>query len=531
MPGQPPGQDRVRTAEVIAALCLATDLGMGFPLEHGLQSTLLAMRLCDLLGVDSETRSQTYYGCLLLYIGCTADAEVAADMFEEGALAAHFNPVMYGAPAETMAGVLRALAGTRGAGPVRMLRAARTLPRALAGHRRHIDALCEVGVMLSARLGMTPEVQRLFAFQTERWDGKAYPGRHRGADIPLAVRIAHVARDGMLQHTIGGAAFAADVVRARGGGAFDPSIAALFAQHASELLDMDDVGSIWEKTLAVEPQPWLVLDGTAIDAALAAMGDFADLVSPYLVGHSSGVAALAASAAQRYGFGTEGVVAIQRAAHVHDIGRVAISAHAWQKAGSLTTDDWERVRLHPYQSERVLCRSAFLNQLANCATSHHERVDGSGYHRGAIAAALSPAARLLAVADAYHAMTEARPHRPALTPDEAAASLEGEANAGRLDPGCVTAVLTAAGHRPPRLQRPAGLTEREAQVLGLLARGLQTKQVARVLGVSTKTADRHVQNAYAKIGISTRAAAALFAMQHGLTAWGELPMGRPSSHT
>jgi DNA-binding NarL/FixJ family response regulator len=88
----------------------------------------------------------------------------------------------------------------------------------------------------------------------------------------------------------------------------------------------------------------------------------------------------------------------------------------------------------------------------------------------------------------------------------------------------VHAVVEAAGLRPPPVPHPAGLTDREARVVGLLARGLQTKQVARFLGISAKTADRHVQNAYVKIGVSTRAAAAVFAMQHGLVAWGELPM-------
>ena len=116
------------------------------------------------------------------------------------------------------------------------------------------------------------------------------------------------------------------------------------------------------------------------------------------------------------------------------------------------------------------------------------------------------------------------PHREALPPSQASDMLSQEARAGRLDANSVAAVLEAAGQHPPRLARPAGLTEREAEVVGLLARGLQTKQIARALGISIKTADRHVQNAYAKIGVSTRAAATVFAMQHGLAAWGELPM-------
>jgi HD-GYP domain-containing protein (c-di-GMP phosphodiesterase class II) len=219
-------------------------------------------------------------------------------------------------------------------------------------------------------------------------------------------------------------------------------------------------------------------------------------------------------------------VQVSRAALVHDLGRVAVPVRIWQQAAPLTPDDWERVRLHAYYSERVLTRSPFLAALAVVASYHHERLDGSGYHRGTAATELTPPARLLATADAYHAMTEPRPHRAAYSPAQAAETLGQEARAGRLDPDAVTAVLEAAGQRVPRIGRPAGLTEREAEVVALLARGLQTKQVARRLGISVKTADHHVQNAYAKIGVSTRAAAALFAMQHGLTSWGELPIGR-----
>jgi HD-GYP domain-containing protein (c-di-GMP phosphodiesterase class II) len=220
------------------------------------------------------------------------------------------------------------------------------------------------------------------------------------------------------------------------------------------------------------------------------------------------------------------VRAIARAGLVHDLGRVAVHPRIWQKPGPLTADDWEQVRLHPYQTQRVLSRSAFLAELAPVAGAHHERLDGSGYHRAASAPALGAPARLLAAADAYQAMTEPRPHRAPLPPEQAARALADEASRGRLDPDAVTAVVEAAGQPPPHVERPAGLTEREAEVVVMLARGLQTKQVARGLGISVKTADHHVQNAYRKLGVSTRAGATLFAMEHGLLAWGELPMAR-----
>ena len=519
----------MRAAEVVAALSLGTDLGMGFALEHGLHATLVAMRLGERLGVDSETARQTYYGCLLFYIGCTADAEVSAELFDEDALATHFAPVMFGSPVQTMVGVLRALAGPTAPSPMRVALAAGRLPRAVRGHRAHIAALCEVAQMLTDRLGLPAGVRGLFADLTERWDGKGEPGRCRGEEIPLPIRIMQVARDATFQCVLGGPDHAARVVRERAGHAFDPAIAGVLADLAGDILADDSNSSAWAETLAREPVPWFMLAGEQIDRALSAVGEFTDLLSPYLVGHSAGVADLSADAARRCRLPDPDVVALRRAALVHDVGRVAVPARIWQKGGPLSADEWERVRLHAYHSERILCRSPFLAVLTPSATSHHERLDGTGYHRGASAAELGLPARLLAAADAYHAMIELRPFREALSPQQAARTLGDEARAGRLDAEAVGAVLETAGHHAPRLGQPAGLTEREVQVVALLARGQQTKQVARALGISAKTADRHVQNAYAKIGVSTRAAAAVFAMQHGLTTWGELPIPRPRS--
>jgi HD-GYP domain-containing protein (c-di-GMP phosphodiesterase class II) len=522
-----PGGERVRAAEVIAVLSLATDLGIGVPLEHGLQSTLVAMRLGERLGVDPDTASQTYYACLLFYVGCTADAEVAAETFgDDDALTTYALPARFGSRPEMMAGLMRALASSGSLAPVRAMQMVRGMPRAAREFKGHITAFCEVAQMLTDQLGLPASMQGLFGYLVERWDGKGLPGRARGEEIPLPVRIAAVARDAAFQRLLGGAEFAAGVVRKRAGGAFDPAVATPLADAAAELLDLDADASAWEQTLAGEPGPPLTLEGEVIDRALGAMGDFADLASPYLVGHSAGVAELATAAAQQCRLDAADLVRIRRGALVHDLGRVAVPVRIWQKAAPLTPDDWERVRLHAYHSERVLARSRFLAALAPVASFHHERLDGSGYHRGTAAADITPPARLLAAADAYHAMTEPRPHRAALSPGQAAEALGREAAAGRLDPDAVTAVLEVAGHRVPRIERPAGLTEREAEVVALLARGLQTKQVARRLGISVKNADHHIQNAYAKIGVSTRAAAALFAMQHGLTAWGELPIGR-----
>ncbi|MGH2655757.1 MAG: HD domain-containing phosphohydrolase [Actinomycetota bacterium] len=511
-----PESESVRAAEVIAAACLATDLGMGFPFEHGLHGTLMAMRLADHLDVDPETASHTYHASLLMYSGCTTDANIASRIFA-GSRTESVTPVQFGSAAEALGGVTRALSPPDHPLHQRAYEIARRLVPAARFRKPHFAALCEVAEMMAKRLGLPPAVHTLFAYLTERWDGRGVLKRAKAEEIPLSIRIVQVARDAAYQRLVGSDDHVVDVIRQRAGHAFDPAIADRFAKEAPDILAAaDPPGSAWEATLASEPRPWLALEGEAIDRALAGIGDFADLGSPYLSGHSRGVADLAAAAARIRGFDPADVALMRRAGFVHDVGRVAIDPRVWQKPAALTVDDWEQVRLHPYHAERVLLRSAPLATLAEVACAHHERLDGTGYHRRVSAASLTRGARLLAAADAFHAMQEPRPHRDALPPDRAAALLGEEAGAGRQDPEMVAAVIEAAGQPAPRVVRPAGLTEREAEVVGLLARGLQTKQVARRLGISMKTADRHIQNAYRKIGVSTRAAATLFAMEQGL---------------
>ena len=236
-----------------------------------------------------------------------------------------------------------------------------------------------------------------------------------------------------------------------------------------------------------------------------------------MVGHSNHVATLAGDAAALAGLGAGDVSDIRRAGWVHDLGRVAVSAATWGRRGPLSRDEWEGVRLHPYHTERILDGARSLAAIRAVAILHHERLDGSGYTRAAPAGLLSLGARLLATADVYAAMTEPRPHRTPHERDAAAAALRSEARAGRLDGGAVEAVLAAAGQRPRR--RPeavAGLTAREIEVLGLVARGRTNREIAEELVVSLKTVDAHVQHVYAKAQVRTRAGATVFAMEHGM---------------
>lgn len=509
-------EERVRTADVIASLCLATDLGMGFPFEHGLSATLTTMRLCDAMGVDAETAQVTYHVSLLMYSGCTVDAEERAGLFGDS-FTQHHTHRQFGSQLESLVGIAGALPSPEASWPVRAYQVATRLPKARSFALRHFVAFCEVAGMLADRLGLPPAVEEVFPYLSERWDGAGMLGRARGEEVPLPLRITHVGRDATYQRLRADDEQVVETIRSRSGHAFDPDVVDAFLANAADVLGPREPDeSAWDAVLEAEPEPRLTLVDEQVDRALWAMGAFADTASPYLTGHSAGVGDLAGRAAGILGMGTDDATALRRAGYLHDLGRVAVEPRVWCKNGSLSAGEWEQVRLHPYHTERVLVRSPFLAPYARIACAHHERLDASGYHRGVDAAALSKRARLLAAADAFQSKTEPRPYREALSPEEATGALVRRAEAGRLDADMVVAVAEAADQEPPQVRRPAGLTEREVEVIGLLARGRATKQIASSLGIATKTADRHIQNIYGKIEVSSRAAAALYAVEHGL---------------
>jgi DNA-binding CsgD family transcriptional regulator len=248
-------------------------------------------------------------------------------------------------------------------------------------------------------------------------------------------------------------------------------------------------------------------------------GDLVDLKSPWLHGHSDAVAELAARAGERRGLDPKEIDTLRVAGHLHDLGRVGVSSRIWDKTGGLSATERAQVELHPWHTERILSGVPELAAAARIAAQHHERLDGSGYHRGAVATQLGAASRVLAAADRYRGLVEDRPYRPALSARDAASALDSDVRAGRLEADAVAAVLSEAGHvRGARRSRPAGLTGRQVDVLRLVAAGRSNREIAAALVISRRTAEHHVQDVYARIGVSTRAGAALYAMEHGLLA-------------
>jgi HD-GYP domain-containing protein (c-di-GMP phosphodiesterase class II) len=274
---------------------------------------------------------------------------------------------------------------------------------------------------------------------------------------------------------------------------------------------MLDDPALWDAVLDLEPAGCrLPLDEGVVDAVAETFADFADLKAFWLTGHSRAVAALAAGAARRVGLPAAEQTRLQRAGLLHDLGRAAIPSSVHDKPRALTPAEWEAVRLHPYHAERILARVPPLADLAALAGSHHERLDGSGFHRAAAAAQLPVSSRLIAAADAYEMSTRATPYRPARAPEGAAALLREEARRGRLDSACVEAVVDEARGAPRQRRRATGrLSEREAEVLERIALGAATRDVAAELGITDKTVRHHLEHIYDKLGVGTRTAAAM----------------------
>lgn len=519
MTASPSEAGGIRRADIMAALSIATDLTMGQPLEFALTSCVLAMRLGERLKLDDAAMSDVFAEALLRYIGCNADTDVLASLLgDEIAMRGDFARVDAGRPGEVLPLMIRYLRqANAGASPLRLAAAVIGGLGALHGSTKEMFAgHCEVAQRLAVRLGFGDSVLRALGQLYERWDGRGMPRGLKGEEISVAVRVVALAQDAVTFYRLGGVDAARRIARERRGGAYDPAMVDCFCTHAETALAGLQQTPAWDEVLQLDPAPGGFLDAAQLDQAFRAMGDFVDIKSPFTRGHSTAVAALARDAAERARMSAAEISLAERAALLHDIGQVGISSSVWERRGPLSEREREQVRLHPYYTERILARPADLASIGAIAGLHHERVDGSGYHRAAAAHGIPAVARLVAAADVYQALLEARPHRGAMAPEQAAAVVRDEARGGRLDGDAVSAVLSAAGHRTPRKRPPDQLTDREREVVRLLARGQSMKQVAMALTIAPKTVDNHVQRIYAKCGVSTRAGLAMYAMENDL---------------
>ena len=511
-----PAPPAVRLSELVATLSLVADLGMGRPMERALRQTVIAMRLADAAGLSDEVREAAYYTSLLTWVGCAADTSDLAELFGD-------ETELY---ADTHDGDLAGLSmamfiarhlGRGGSGPRRAAMVGKFFATAGRSIQQVMESHCQAASDLAGRLDLGPDVCQPLLQAFERWDGKGVPGSVGARDLFPAARVVHLADNLEAFHHTGGSEAAVEVARQRRGTQFDPSLVDCFCDHRDEILGGLEEISAWDEVIALDPRLGAALGEADLDRALEAIADFSDLKSTFRLGHSRGVAELAAGAGSSLGVGAGEVVLLRRAALVHDVGTIGVPSGVWDEPKPWTVSQRERARTHPYLTGRMLARTPALAVVGHCASLHHERLDGSGYPHGLRGDAIPATARVLAAADVYHALGEPRPHREASPPRRREEVLRAEVRAGRLDGEAVNAVLAAAGHRVRRrAELPNGLTRREVEVLVLVARGRSNPEVAAELSVSRKTVSSHLEHIYTKLGVSTRTESALYAMRHGL---------------
>jgi HD-GYP domain-containing protein (c-di-GMP phosphodiesterase class II) len=498
-----------RLTDLAGALSLATDLAHGAPPEHQLRVAVLCSRVAAELGLTDDDRRDAFDAGLLRWLGCTAVAQPLAQLMGDE-IASHRRGARFDGPLDPLLEILR----NAGAGlpiPQRvavLAGALRTGPGVLFG------STCEAAADLAGRLGYSADVVGALSVTFERYDGKGWPGKLSGDAIPIAARIAMAAEDIVTIAEFAGPETAEEELSKRAGRQHDPAVVtALRRVHRAAYGDFDS-GDAWELLSAADPRPDRYVGDNEIEERLLVVADMVDLKVPTMAGHSRAVAALSAGAAQVLG-GDQ--VEAGHAGLLHDIGRVSVSNDVWTRSGPLSSADRERIRLAPYHTERIWSRSAWLAPIGALASQHAERLDGSGYHRGLAGSALSPAARVLQAAKRYRSLVEERPHRPAYAPPRAAELLREGAAAGKFDARVVEAVIAAAGGRTKaRRAHPDGLTSREVEVLALVAQGLPNKEIAARLVIAHRTVGHHVAHIYDKIGVTTRAGAALYAMRKQL---------------
>lgn len=512
----------VRRADFLMTLAYATDLATGHSRDFALRSCVLAMRLAEIAGLDEETRRSVYHQALLRYIGCNADTHLLAEAFgDEIALRRDLQRIDIGNKSELAETIVRAITRRFADAPAAEVAEAveRGLAEAMQVSVPILSGHCEVARRIAERIGLSDEICENLGQLYERWDGKGLPRGLSGNAVKLPVRLVTLAQDAIALNEAHGFATMATMIAKRAGGGYEPELAELFLAHAGRLLAGLDEPVDRETILSLEPVPHSLLDEAACEQAYLAIADMIDMRMPLTFGHSRAVAVLADAAGKRLGLPDSDIREVRWAAYTHDLGELSVPVSTWMRSGALTERETDAARLHPYHGERALASLGGDGKaVAALVLRHHERLDGSGYHRYARGNDLSPAARVLAAAEAFQTAREARPHRAAMSDAAAAAKLRAAVKDGKLCHEAVEAVLTCAGQPARRAtsERLAGMTPREIEVLRLIAAGLTAKQAARELDIAPKTADHHIQNLYSKIGVSTRAGAALFALERGL---------------
>ena len=436
----------VALSEVLGALSYALDITEGEPPGHAVRTTAIGMRLAEEIGLGEEERSGLFYALLLKDAGCSSNASRLSSLFaaDDHQTKRAMKVTDWSRSGSLALYTWRSVAA--GGGPLAKARQMRRITQEDEVTRELIGTRCERGAEIARMLELPEDTAEAIRALDEHWDGSGQPLGLRGEEIPLFSRILCLAQTlEVFIRTVGLQGALMMAVKRRGRW-FDPAL-------VEALLSVRDDRAFWAPLEDARQVPavaaWepadrvLTADDDRLDRVADAFSRVIDAKSPYTARHSAEVARWAVATGEVMGMGGDGLRDLHRAGLLHDIGKLAISSRILDKPGKLDADEFAAIREHPRFTHQILQRVACLRGIVETAANHHEKLDGSGYHRGLTAIELSRPARILAVADIFEAMTADRPYREAM-PVEKALSILGEMRGTALCPAAVDAIGVAA---------------------------------------------------------------------------------------
>jgi HD-GYP domain-containing protein (c-di-GMP phosphodiesterase class II) len=424
-------RDLVKLSEVISALSYALDITEGQPKGHAARSCMLGMRIGRELGLDQDQSSALFYALLLKDLGCSSNAGRMCYLFgsDDRQLKREVKTVDWSSLAQSAGYILHNVASGGS-----WLRKLRYFTRVAIGGQRQarelIQLRCDRGAKIARELEFPSLTADAIRSLDEHWDGSGHPSGLRRREIPLLARVLSIAQTAEVFLSEYGLSAALDMVRERSGTWFDPDLTTIF-------ISLKDDAAFWAAfecedpaaaTAAFEPRDMtLIADESRLDRIAECFSQVIDAKSPWTYRHSEGVATITSGIARVMGLGADEVRYMRRAALVHDVGKLGISNLILDKPGKLNDDELAEMRRHTFYTHAILSRVAGFRDLAELASSHHEQLDGKGYHRGLDASQLSTPARILAVADIFEALTAKRPYRQDLSDEEVSTILSRKA--------------------------------------------------------------------------------------------------------
>jgi putative nucleotidyltransferase with HDIG domain len=450
----------LRVSHIISALSYALDLTEGQPIGHSVRACIMGMRIAQHIGMPVQDQADLYYSLLLKDAGCSSNASRLFHILSADEIRAKGDVKTTDWTRVGWESLQYAIGHVATGAP--FLKRVRTLLSVAVTQQRDSRELvkirCERGSSVARRMGFSENVAAGIFSLDEHWNGGGYPHKLRGKQIPLFSRLMNLAQTLDVFLVNRGAQTAVDVASQRSGRWFDPDLVkAVNSLHQSGTLFAGlDSEKVLEDVVALEPEErQILLSDGMLDGICMAFAEVIDAKSPFTYQHSTGVANAAIAIGQQLDLSAQTITFLRRAALLHDIGKLSVSNAILEKPGSLTNDEFELVKKHPYYTFEILRRIPGFGNLSEIAASHHEKLDGSGYFRGYGAEQMSLQARILVVADIYDALSARRPYRDAMPIEKVFSIMQSEA-AKKLDPRCFEA-LTAA-HRQGDSSGP-GLTE------------------------------------------------------------------------